>query len=157
MVDGLGRMPGDGSPARAWSGAASIMLAADTYASVLPEPLADSAGATARLVLAHATANPAGDAKGRPPAPAAEAGMYLGDRLRFASTFSPRAEWVSPGHLVAIVAAPDGTDVVGWMWYDAVVLGTEDDGSVRLWEPAHGEVVAQPGASYREQDPGSRA
>ena len=39
--------------------------------------------------------------------------MYLGDRLRFASTFSPRAEWVSPGHLVAIVAAPDGTDVVG--------------------------------------------
>src|SRR5438876_1143598 len=55
MVDGLGRMPGDGSPARAWSGAASIMSAADTYTSVLPEPLADSAGATARLVLAHAT------------------------------------------------------------------------------------------------------
>jgi len=70
---------------------------------------------------------------------------------------SPRAERVSPGHLVAIAKGADGTDVVVWRWYDAVVLGTEDDGSVRLWEPAHGEVVAQARASYEEQDPGSRA
>jgi hypothetical protein len=78
--------------------------------------------------------------------------------VRFAATFpSPRMERVSPGHLVAIATAPDGTDVVVWRWYDAVVLGTEDDGSVRLWEPAHGEVVARPRASYRAQDPGSRA
>lgn len=76
----------------------------------------------------------------------------------FAPMFpSPRAERVSPGHLVAIAARPDGTGVVVWRWYDAVVLGTEDDGSVRLWEPAHGEVVAQARASYEEQDPGSRA
>lgn len=78
--------------------------------------------------------------------------------VRFASTFpTPRVERVSPGHLVAIATAPNGTDVVVWRWYDAVVLGTADDGSVRLWEPAHGEVVARPRASYRNQEPGSRA
>lgn len=77
---------------------------------------------------------------------------------RFAPTFpSPRVERVSPGHLVAVATGPDGTDVVVWRWYDAVVLGTEDDGSVRLWEPAHGEVIAQPRASYEKQDPGARA
>jgi hypothetical protein len=76
----------------------------------------------------------------------------------FAPMFpSPRAERVSPGHLVAIATGPDGADVVVWRWYDAVVLGTEDDGSVRLWEPAHGEVIAQARASYSNQDPGSRA
>ena len=76
----------------------------------------------------------------------------------FAPMFpSPRAERVSPGHLVAIATGTDGTDVVVWRWYDAVVLGTEDDGSVRLWEPAHGEVIARPRASYQQQDPGSRA
>lgn len=30
----------------------------------------------------------------------------------------------------------------------------EDDGSVRLWEPVHGEVLAQARASYEKQDPG---
>jgi hypothetical protein len=70
---------------------------------------------------------------------------------------SPRAERVSPGHLVAIATGPDGADVVVWRWYDTVVLGTEDDGSVRLWEPAHGEVIARARASYHQQDPGSRA
>ncbi|MDT5013175.1 MAG: hypothetical protein QOH57_4792 [Mycobacterium sp.] len=44
-----------------------------------------------------------------------------------------------------------------WRWYDAVVLGVEDDGWVRLWEPAHGEVIARPRASYQPRDPGSRA
>ena len=76
----------------------------------------------------------------------------------FAPMFpSPRAERVSPGHLVAIATGPDGTDVVVWRWYDTVVLGPEDDGSVRLWEPAHGEVIARTRASYGKQDPGSRA
>ena len=77
---------------------------------------------------------------------------------RFAPMFpSPRAERVSPGHLVAVATGLDGTGVVVWRWYDAVVLGTEDDGSVRLWEPAHGEIIAQPRASYQKLDPGSRA
>jgi hypothetical protein len=76
----------------------------------------------------------------------------------FAPMFpSPRVQRVSPGHLVAIARGPDGTDVVVWRWYDAVVLGTQDDGSVRLWEPAHGEVIARARASYERQDPGSRA
>ena len=76
----------------------------------------------------------------------------------FAPMFpSPRVERVRPGHLVAIATGPDGTGLVVWRWYDAVVLGTEDDGSVRLWEPAHGEVTARPRAWYQEQDPGSRA
>jgi hypothetical protein len=66
-------------------------------------------------------------------------------------------ERVSPGHLVAIATAPDGTDVVVWRWYDAVVLNVAEDGSVRLWEPAHGEVVARPRPSYQKQHPGSRA
>jgi hypothetical protein len=76
----------------------------------------------------------------------------------FAPQFpSPRAERVSPGHLVAIATGPGGTGVVVWRWYDTVVLGTEDDGLVRLWEPAHGEVIAHARASYAKQDPGSRA
>lgn len=79
-------------------------------------------------------------------------------RVRFAPMFpTPRVERVSPGHLVAIATGPDGAEAVVWRWFDAVVLGTEADGSVRLWEPAHGEVVAQPRSSYRDQEPGSRA
>ena len=76
----------------------------------------------------------------------------------FAPTFpSPRVERVSPGHLVALAAGPEGREVVVWRWYDAVVLDQGEDGAVRLWEPAHGEVVAQPRPSYVKQDPGSRA
>lgn len=79
-------------------------------------------------------------------------------RLGFAPMFpTPRAERVSPGHLVAVAAGPDGSEVVVWRWYDAVVLGAADDGSVRLWEPAHGEVTAQARPSYVAQEPGSRA
>jgi hypothetical protein len=78
--------------------------------------------------------------------------------VRFASTFpSPRVERVSPGHLVAVATGPNGNEVVVWRWYDTVVLGTEEDGSVRLWEPAHGEVIAQARASYKQLEPGSRA
>ena len=77
--------------------------------------------------------------------------------VRFAPMFpSPRVERVSPGHLVAIATGPDGAEVVVWRWFDAVVLGT-DDGTVRLWEPAHGEVVARARPGYARQDPGSRA
>lgn len=77
---------------------------------------------------------------------------------RYAPQFpTPHVERVFPGHLVAIAAAPDGRSVVLWRWYDSVVLGHETSGEVRLWEPAHGEVVAQPRASYERLDPGSRA
>lgn len=69
---------------------------------------------------------------------------------------SPRTERVSPGHLVALATAPDGSGVVVWRWYDAVVLGAEG-GGVRLWEPAHGEVVAQPRRAQQEHRPGTRA
>src|SRR5690606_25730881 len=77
---------------------------------------------------------------------------------RFAPMFpTPRVERVPPGHLVAIATGPGGADAVVWRWYDAVVLGHEPDGAVRLWEPAHGEVMAQARASYAKQEPGSRA
>ena len=78
--------------------------------------------------------------------------------VTFAATFpSPRIQRVSPGHLVAIASGPSGDDVVVWRWYDAVVLGTEDNGSARLWEPAHGEFIAKARATYETQDPGTRA
>ncbi|HEX4018668.1 MAG TPA: hypothetical protein VHX15_18160 [Frankiaceae bacterium] len=78
-------------------------------------------------------------------------------QARYAPQFpGPRVERVSPGHLVALAAAPGGASVVLWRWYDAVVLGPGSSGAVRLWEPAHGEVVAQPRPSYEPQNPGSR-
>ena len=80
------------------------------------------------------------------------------DSVRFAPPFpSPRTERVSPGHLVAVATAPDGGDVVVWRWYDAVVLGDDGADSVRLWEPAHGEVVAHRRRSNKRYEPGSRA
>lgn len=78
--------------------------------------------------------------------------------VRFAPQFpSPRRERVSPGHLVAIATAPDGRDLVVWRWYDAVVLGDEAADSVRLWEPAHGRVVARRRRSDMRYEPGARA
>lgn len=78
--------------------------------------------------------------------------------VRFAPLFpSPRMERVSPGHLVAVATAPDGADVVVWRWYDAVVLGEEAADLVRLWEPAHGEVVAQRRRSQQRYEAGTRA
>lgn len=47
-------------------------------------------------------------------------------------------ENVLPGHLVVVL-----DDVIVWRWFDAVVVDVAD-GLVRLWEAAHGEVVAQP-------------
>ena len=77
--------------------------------------------------------------------------------VRYAAQFpSPRTERVSPGHLVAVAAAPDGSEVAVWRWYDAVVLG-EETGLIRLWEPAHGELVAQPRRPQQQRQPGTRA
>jgi len=74
----------------------------------------------------------------------------------YASQFpAPRRERVLPGHLVAIAGAP-GAAVVVWRWYDAVVLGSDAE-SVRLWEPAHGEVAAQRRRAQRQYGPGTRA
>jgi hypothetical protein len=77
--------------------------------------------------------------------------------VRFAKPFpAPRTERVSPGHLVAVAAAADGAEAVVWRWYDAVVLG-EENGLVRLWEPAHGEVTAQPRNAGLHRQAGTRA
>jgi len=77
--------------------------------------------------------------------------------VRYATAFpSPRTQRVSPGNLVAVAAAPDGSEVVIWRWYDAVILD-EEPGLIRLWEPAHGEVVAQPRQPQQARLPGSRA
>jgi hypothetical protein len=77
--------------------------------------------------------------------------------VRYASQFpAPRRERVSPGHLVAVAEAPGVSAVVVWRWYDAVVLGGEA-GSVRLWEPAHGEVAAQRRRPQQQYHPGTRA
>ena len=69
---------------------------------------------------------------------------------------SPRTERVSPGHLVAVAAAAEGAEAVVWRWYDAVVIG-EESGLVRLWEPAHGEVLASPRRAEQHRQPGTRA
>ena len=77
--------------------------------------------------------------------------------VRYASQFpGPRTARVSPGHLVAVAEVPGVSDAVVWRWYDAVVLGNEV-GAVRLWEPAHGEVIAQRRRPQQRHDPGSRA
>ena len=77
--------------------------------------------------------------------------------VRYASQFpTPRRKRVSPGHLVAVAETPGGSAAVVWRWYDAVVLGSEAT-SVRLWEPAHGEVVAQRRRAQQRYDPGTRA
>lgn len=76
--------------------------------------------------------------------------------VRYAPQFpGPRRERVLPGHLVAIAEAASAAVVV-WRWYDAVVLGS-DTGSVRLWEPAHGEVTAQRRRPSQWYSPGTRA
>jgi hypothetical protein len=77
--------------------------------------------------------------------------------VRYASQFpAPRRERVSPGHLVAVAEGTGGSDAVVWRWYDAVVLGSEA-GGIRLWEPAHGEVIAKPRRPEQRYAPGTRA
>lgn len=89
-----------------------------------------------------------------------ECEVLRGGRLstvRYAPMFpSPRTDRVQPGNLVAMTTASDGIATVLWRWYDAVVLGDEAN-AIRLWEPAHGEVLAQPRATYRRGHPGTRA
>jgi hypothetical protein len=77
--------------------------------------------------------------------------------VRYAGAFpSPRTDRVSPGHLVAVATALDGSERVIWRWFDAVVLG-EDHGLVRLWEPLHGEVLARSRDEQAQRRPGTRA
>ena len=77
--------------------------------------------------------------------------------IRYAQQFpKPRAERVFPGHLVALRAGEDGTEVVIWRWFDAVVLDDVGD-SVEVWEPAHGTVRAQRRDPQRRYRPGTRA
>jgi hypothetical protein len=77
--------------------------------------------------------------------------------VRYAPQFpGPRRERVLPGHLVAVAEAAGVSGVVVWRWYDAVVLGS-DAASVRLWEPAHGEVAARRRRPRQHYGPGTRA
>jgi hypothetical protein len=63
---------------------------------------------------------------------------------------------VAPGNLVAIAAASNGSEVVIWRWFDAVVVdGT--GAAVAMWEPNHGSVMARPRDPRRVYRPGSRA
>ncbi len=74
----------------------------------------------------------------------------------YGAPFAPRAGSLAPGHLVALAYEPDGRPVVLWRWYDAVVVG-EVDRQVTLWEPGHGEVLAQKRDQQRKYVPGTRA
>ena len=76
--------------------------------------------------------------------------------VKYSAAFKPRAGGVSPGQLVAIASTMEGSRVVVWRWFDAVVLG-EAAGQVCLWEPAHGEVLAKPRDPQRRYRSGSRA
>jgi len=77
--------------------------------------------------------------------------------VRYAPQFpGPRRERVLPGHLVAVAGAPGVGGVVVWRWYDALVLGSDPD-SVRLWEPAHGEVAARRRQPQQHYAAGTRA
>lgn len=77
--------------------------------------------------------------------------------VRYAPAFpKPRAERVAPGHLVALVNTADGSQVVAWRWFDAVVLNVEGT-SVSLWEPGHGIVLAEPRDHQQIYRPGGRA
>ena len=77
--------------------------------------------------------------------------------MRFAATFpTPRTQRVSPGHLVAFTTGENRPAVVVWRWFDAVLLDQWNDGPVRLWEPAHGEVMARVRPTFGRQEPGTR-
>lgn len=55
----------------------------------------------------------------------------------------PRKDRVAPGNLVAIAFDADGTALIVWRWFDAVVTDLRG-GHVTLWEPFHGTIQAQP-------------
>ena len=68
----------------------------------------------------------------------------------------PRAGRVAPGNLVGIAIESDGSEVILWRWFDAVVV--DQAGLViTLWEPNHGTVVAQQRDPQYVHRPGSRA
>ncbi len=78
--------------------------------------------------------------------------------VRYARPFpAPRIERVSPGHLVALAAAPDGIGAVVWRWYDAVIVSHDENDLVQLWEPSHGEVAARPRRPDESRPLGTRA
>lgn len=60
----------------------------------------------------------------------------------YSAPFGTRATSLTPGHLVAVAEGPAATYLLIWRWYDAVVVEQTAD-QVRLWEPNHGEVLAQ--------------
>ena len=68
----------------------------------------------------------------------------------------PRAGRITPGNLVAIAAESDGSEVIVWRWFDAVVVSQAGQ-VVTLWEPNHGTVLAQPRDPQHVYRPGSRA
>ena len=68
----------------------------------------------------------------------------------------PRAERVCPGHLVAVATVADGTEVVLWRWFDAVVVDPSGP-EVSLWESLHGHVLARRRDPRHDYRPGSRA
>jgi hypothetical protein len=68
----------------------------------------------------------------------------------------PRADRVVPGNLVALAAASDGSDLIVWRWFDAVVVEQSGD-AVAAWEPNHGPVVARPRNPSQAYRPGGRA
>ncbi len=106
----------------------------------------------------------------KPPAQAARAAVVLrpeqqrcevdfGNETAFVGygvPFSPRAKTLTPGHLVAVTGADDGTALILWRWYDAVVLEQSAE-RVRLWEPNHGEVLARARDVQYRYPTGSRA
>ena len=76
--------------------------------------------------------------------------------VQYAVPFAPRAESLTPGHLVAVSDSPGSDALILWRWYDAVVL-EQSTTEVLLWEPAHGEVLAQARNPQHAFPPGTRA
>jgi hypothetical protein len=76
--------------------------------------------------------------------------------VEYAAPFRSRAASLTPGHLVAVTTTSEAAPVIIWRWFDAVVLEQSAE-EVRLWEPAHGEVLAQPRSEQVRYPPGARA
>jgi hypothetical protein len=76
--------------------------------------------------------------------------------VEYGIPFSPRAKTLAPGHLVAVTDSAAASSLIIWRWYDAVVL-EQAGGHVRLWEPNHGEVLAQLRRSQHRYPVGTRA
>jgi hypothetical protein len=74
----------------------------------------------------------------------------------YAAPFRSRAKSLTPGHLVAVATTPDAAAFIIWRWFDAVVLEQSAE-QVRLWEPAHGEVLAHPRNAHNRYPLGTRA